>query len=143
MSQEPPPSCSCRRSNSPAMRFSAGRQRLPRMRPSTLAFMWQITYGFIFVDDSFRTGLVLAYAPLERQGSAETGPSIGSSFSWRTQHPVHGMLCTPALMSSVFSPVEPALGAGPPELAVCRSTPEWNGLTIRIGSCLHDLAWPA
>jgi hypothetical protein len=29
------------------MRFSLGRQRLPRMRPSTLAFMWQITYGFI------------------------------------------------------------------------------------------------
>ena len=36
------------RSNSPAMRFSPGRQRLPRMRPSTLAFMWQITYGFMF-----------------------------------------------------------------------------------------------
>jgi hypothetical protein len=26
----------------PGMRFSAGRHRLPRMRPSTLAFMWQI-----------------------------------------------------------------------------------------------------
>jgi hypothetical protein len=24
------------------MRFSLGRQRLPRMRPSTLEFMWQI-----------------------------------------------------------------------------------------------------
>src|ERR1700676_3272991 len=34
---------SCMRSNSPAMRFSLGRQRLPRMRPSTLEFMWQIT----------------------------------------------------------------------------------------------------
>src|SRR4051794_28395813 len=31
------------------MRFSAGRQRLPRMRPSMLAFMWEMTYGFIFV----------------------------------------------------------------------------------------------
>ena len=30
---------SCMRSNSPAMRFSLGRQRLPRMRPSTLEFM--------------------------------------------------------------------------------------------------------
>jgi hypothetical protein len=27
----------------PGMRFSAGRQRLPRMRPSMLEFMWQIT----------------------------------------------------------------------------------------------------
>jgi hypothetical protein len=26
----------------PGMRFSAGRHRLSRMRPSTLAFMWQI-----------------------------------------------------------------------------------------------------
>src|SRR5215469_4526084 len=35
------------RSNSPAMRFLLGRQRLPKMRPSMLEFMWQITYGFI------------------------------------------------------------------------------------------------
>jgi hypothetical protein len=27
----------------PLCRFSFGRQRLPRMRPSTLVFMWQIT----------------------------------------------------------------------------------------------------
>jgi hypothetical protein len=27
----------------PPMPFSFGRQRLPRMRPSTLEFMWQIT----------------------------------------------------------------------------------------------------
>jgi hypothetical protein len=43
ISHEPPPSSSWMRSNSPAMRFSLGRQRLPRMRPSTLEFMWQIT----------------------------------------------------------------------------------------------------
>jgi len=51
------------------MRFPAGRHRLPRMRPSTLAFMWQITEGFIFDRNAmlhiegFRYNLVAPMPP--------------------------------------------------------------------------------
>jgi hypothetical protein len=41
ISYEPPPIVQAL--EQPPMPFSFGRQRLPRMRPSTLEFMWQIT----------------------------------------------------------------------------------------------------